>query len=100
MADHVMQLLFTGVSQPPLSFGAVKVTANAHTGAVDVSNKKCEDCELKAPRFGLPSEGKKRWCAGCAKAHVGAVGDGKGGQAARAAAEAEAAGEGEVRALA
>jgi hypothetical protein len=23
--------------------------------------------------MGLPSEGKKRWCAGCAKGHVGAV---------------------------
>ena len=22
--------------------------------------------------FGLPAEGKKRWCAGCAKGHTGA----------------------------
>ena len=35
-------------------------------------NKKCEGCDLKLARFGLP-EGKKRWCSGCAKAHVGAV---------------------------
>ena len=40
---------------------------------VDVSNKKCEGCRLKVPSFGLLAEGKKRWCAGCAKAHTGAV---------------------------
>ena len=34
--------------------------------------KKCEDCKLKQPCFGLP-EGKTRWCAGCSKAHAGAV---------------------------
>ena len=28
---------------------------------------------MKQSTFGLPAEGKKRWCAGCAKAHVGAV---------------------------
>jgi hypothetical protein len=37
------------------------------------ANKKCEDCQLKVPSFGLPAEGKKRWCSGCAKAHAGAV---------------------------
>ena len=31
----------------------------------------CEDCGLKKPNFGLPAEGKKRWCAGCAKGHAG-----------------------------
>jgi hypothetical protein len=35
-------------------------------------DRKCEDCGLKWPSFGLPVEGKKWWCAGCAKAHVGA----------------------------
>ena len=34
--------------------------------------RRCEDCALKAPNFGLLAEGKKRWCAGCAKAHAGA----------------------------
>ena len=38
-----------------------------------VSRKKCEDCQLKQPSFGLPAEGKKRWCSGCAKGHAGAV---------------------------
>ena len=33
---------------------------------------KCEDCALKRPSFGLPAEGKRRWCGGCAKAHAGA----------------------------
>ena len=33
---------------------------------------RCEDCALKAPSFGLPAEGRKRWCSGCAKAHAGA----------------------------
>jgi hypothetical protein len=28
---------------------------------------------VKQPTFGLPAEGKKRWCGGCAKAHAGAV---------------------------
>jgi hypothetical protein len=40
---------------------------------VDVVNKKCESCQLKLPSFGLPAEGKARWCAGCAKAHAGAI---------------------------
>ena len=35
--------------------------------------KKCEDCQLKMPSFGLPAHGKKRWCGGCAKAHAGVV---------------------------
>jgi hypothetical protein len=34
-------------------------------------HKKCEGCGLKQPNFGLPAEGKKRWCAGCAKGHAG-----------------------------
>ena len=44
---------------------------------MDVSSRKktkCEGCQLKLPNFGLPAEGKKRWCAGCAKGHAGAVG--------------------------
>eukprot|EP01050_Picozoa_sp_SAG11_P023785 SAG11_NODE_4887_length_1733_cov_1.990208_2_plen_319_part_01 len=40
---------------------------------VNVQDKKCEDCGLKFPGFGLPSESKKRWCGTCAKAHDGAV---------------------------
>jgi hypothetical protein len=27
----------------------------------------CEDCGLKQPNFGLLAEGKRCWCAGCAK---------------------------------
>ena len=33
---------------------------------------RCEDCALKVPSFGLPAEGRARWCSGCAKAHAGA----------------------------
>jgi hypothetical protein len=40
---------------------------------VDVGNKKCEGCGLKRPNFGLPLDGKRRWCGGCAKGHAGAV---------------------------
>jgi hypothetical protein len=40
---------------------------------VDVVNKKCEECQLKQPTFGLPSDRTKRWCSGCAKGHAGAV---------------------------
>ena len=32
----------------------------------------CEDCRLKQPNCGLPSERRRRWCATCAKAHAGA----------------------------
>jgi hypothetical protein len=35
--------------------------------------KKCEDCGLKQPSCGLPTEGKRWWCGGCAKGHVGAA---------------------------
>jgi hypothetical protein len=40
---------------------------------VNVRNKKCEGCQLKQPAFGLPAEGKARWCSGCAKGHAGAM---------------------------
>ena len=39
-------------------------------------HKKCEDCKLKQPSFGLLAECavvvRRRWCADCAKAHPGA----------------------------
>jgi len=35
--------------------------------------KHCEDCGLKQPCFGLPTDRKSRWCGGCAKEHAGAV---------------------------
>ena len=38
-----------------------------------VAGKTFEACQLKQPSFGLPAEGKARWCSGCAKAHAGAV---------------------------
>jgi hypothetical protein len=31
----------------------------------------CEGCGLKQPSFGLPADGKKRWCSDCSKAHAG-----------------------------
>jgi hypothetical protein len=40
---------------------------------VDVISKMCEGCQVKYPRFGLPAEGKVRWCSGCAKGHAGVV---------------------------
>ena len=40
---------------------------------MNLKHKKCEGCGLKRSNFGLPAEGKKRWCSGCAKAHVGVV---------------------------
>ena len=39
---------------------------------MDVSKKRCTDCKLRVPTFGLIEEGKVQWCAGCAKAHHGA----------------------------
>ena len=41
-------------------------------GARDLMSKRCEDGKLKVPSFGLPAEGKVRWCAGCARGHGGA----------------------------
>ena len=38
-----------------------------------LSSRLCEDCDLKQPSFGMVDERKRRWCSGCAKAHVGAV---------------------------
>ena len=41
--------------------------ANAHEGSENVIRSRCEACLTKAPCYGLLEEGKKRWCAGCAK---------------------------------
>ena len=38
-----------------------------------MKQKRCEDCKLKQLSFGLPAEGKARWCAGCARGHDGAL---------------------------
>jgi hypothetical protein len=36
--------------------------------------KKCEDCHVKVPSWGMADGKKKMWCARCAKAnHPGAV---------------------------
>ena len=35
--------------------------------------RKCESCQVKQPNYGMPAEGKARWCAGCAKGQAGAV---------------------------
>ena len=67
-----------------------------HVGAINLRHKKCEDCkvclsaarglssrpppavlrsrrvQVIQPLWGLPAEGKARWCAGCAKVHQGA----------------------------
>ena len=32
------------------------------------TRRKCEGCGTKQPNFGLPAEGRRRWCAGCAAA--------------------------------
>jgi hypothetical protein len=46
--------------------------ARAHEGAIDVVNKRCEDCQKKRPNFGMPGERKARWCHGCSQKHPGA----------------------------
>ena len=33
----------------------------------------CETCKVKRNNYGLPAEGKRRWCRGCALAHPGAM---------------------------
>eukprot|EP01052_Picozoa_sp_SAG31_P064376 SAG31_NODE_23241_length_508_cov_0.882641_1_plen_56_part_10 len=45
----------------------------AHDGAITFIEKKlCEICNIKSRHFGLPSEGKARWCATCASTQQGA----------------------------
>ena len=44
--------------------------AKGRADLVDIRSKKCEDCEVKEPSFGLAGadgKGKKRWCGGCAR---------------------------------
>ena len=45
----------------------------AQHAEIAARRQRCEDCQLKRPSFGLPAEGRTRWCPGCAKAHAGAV---------------------------
>jgi hypothetical protein len=41
--------------------------AKGHAEAVDIGRKKCDGCGDKVLSFGLPTEGKTRWCGGCVK---------------------------------
>jgi hypothetical protein len=41
--------------------------AAASAGALIREQKMCESCGLNEPKYGLTSEGKARWCAGCGK---------------------------------
>jgi hypothetical protein len=44
-----------------------------YVGAENIDKRRpCEGCGLKRSSFGLPSEGKVRWCSGCGKGHAGA----------------------------
>jgi hypothetical protein len=45
--------------------------AKPHAAAVDLTNRRCEDCQTKVATCGLLVDGKKdkRWCSGCVKAH-------------------------------
>ena len=40
---------------------------------MNVVNKMCEGCQQKYPSFGLPLEGKARWCDACSEEHVDSV---------------------------
>jgi hypothetical protein len=42
-------------------------------GAVVIVRNTCEECSVKKATYGLASDGKKRWCAGCAKAKPNAT---------------------------
>eukprot|EP01048_Picozoa_sp_COSAG05_P028201 COSAG05_NODE_8626_length_686_cov_1.725724_1_plen_126_part_10 len=46
--------------------------ANKKGRARDLSSKMCEGCGLEHASYGLPSDGKKRWCAGCGREQAGA----------------------------
>ena len=43
--------------------------AQAAADARGIIGRRCEDCALKRPCFGMAAEGRVRWCGGCAKAH-------------------------------
>jgi hypothetical protein len=43
------------------------------TAALGMTLYRCEDCGLKQSNFGKPSDGKRRWCGGCAKEHAGVI---------------------------
>jgi hypothetical protein len=64
--------LAAGRSQAPWPDRAARSGEEA-AGPPSRRTNNCEDCEKKAASFGLPDEGKKRWCSSCAKAHAGAV---------------------------
>ena len=57
-----------GIGEKDLA-GAVETALHHSAGG---GSGECEGCGLKRPNFGLPAEGKVRWCDGCAKAHAGA----------------------------
>ena len=38
----------------------------SHPGAIDLMNKKCEECAVKPRNHGLLLERKSRWCKDCA----------------------------------
>ena len=53
---------------------AAKAVQNKQKALARRAYERCEDCQLKQPTCGLPSERRRRWCFGCSKAHTGAVG--------------------------
>jgi hypothetical protein len=60
--------------QTPPMWHACAEEAGGNMLGVSVARMKrrmCEDCDKKQSSFGLPSEGKARWCGGCAKGHAG-----------------------------
>ena len=48
------------------------VSRGLRTAAYGTAVMPCEGC-AKSPSFGLPAEGRMRWCGTCATAHLGAV---------------------------
>ena len=48
------------------------VSRGLRTAAYGTAVMPCEGC-AKSPTFGLPAEGRMRWCGTCATAHLGAV---------------------------
>jgi hypothetical protein len=59
---------------PPLVYSYVPVLQAVRHGTYGtaVMQVMCEGC-AKTPSFGLPAEGRRRWCGTCATAHHGAV---------------------------
>eukprot|EP01050_Picozoa_sp_SAG11_P027361 SAG11_NODE_6898_length_1229_cov_1.825664_1_plen_154_part_00 len=61
------------MSKLPSTSSASAALNAASVPALARRSDQCEDCKLKHAHFGNPTNGRRRWCGGCAKQHRGAI---------------------------